>query len=98
MSLDARVREQVNRAMVEPRANIFDEAQLQVYMLMKRDSYPRFISSPIYKKLMQEASKGSSSSTPAAAATATASAAAAAAASSPSSTTTSPNYQTSATS
>lgn len=41
VSLDSRVREIVNRNMVEPTPNTFDEAQLQIYTLMHRDSYPR---------------------------------------------------------
>lgn len=41
VSLDARVREAVNRGMVEPTPHTFDEAQLQIYTLMHRDSYPR---------------------------------------------------------
>ena len=41
VSLDSRVREIVNRNMVEPTPHTFDEAQLQIYTLMHRDSYPR---------------------------------------------------------
>jgi regulator of G-protein signaling len=41
VSLDSRVREIVNRNMVEPTNATFDEAQLQIYTLMHRDSYPR---------------------------------------------------------
>lgn len=41
VSLDARVRDIVNRNMVEPTPNTFDEAQIQIYTLMLRDSYPR---------------------------------------------------------
>lgn len=51
MSLDSRVRETVNRNMVEPTPHTFDEAQLQIYTLMHRDSYPRFVNSPLYKTL-----------------------------------------------
>ncbi|CAO1343447.1 unnamed protein product [Diamesa serratosioi] len=53
VSLDSRVREIVNRNMVEPTPHTFDEAQLQIYTLMHRDSYPRFINSPIFKTLAQ---------------------------------------------
>jgi len=53
VSLDSRVREVVNRNMVDPSSTTFDEAQLQIYTLMHRDSYPRFINSPLYKKLAQ---------------------------------------------
>lgn len=52
VSLDARVREIVNNNMVRPTANAFDEAQSQIYTLMQRDSYPRFVSSPLYKKII----------------------------------------------
>ena len=37
--------------MVEPSKYTFDEAQLQIYTLMHRDSYPRFLNSPMYRKL-----------------------------------------------
>lgn len=53
VSLDSRVREIVNRNMVEPSPHTFDEAQLQIYTLMHRDSYPRFVNSSYYKKLAQ---------------------------------------------
>lgn len=39
--------------MMEPTIHTFDEAQLQIYTLMHRDSYPRFINSQLYKKLAQ---------------------------------------------
>ncbi|XP_048262147.1 regulator of G-protein signaling 17 isoform X2 [Bombus affinis] len=50
VSLDSRVREIVNRNMVQPTPNTFDEAQLQIYTLMHRDSYPRFVNSEIYRR------------------------------------------------
>ena len=53
MSLDSRVREIVNRNMMEPTSHTFDEAQLQIYTLMHRDSYPRFVNSALYKSLAQ---------------------------------------------
>ncbi|XP_065570716.1 regulator of G-protein signaling 17-like [Artemia franciscana] len=53
VSLDSRVREVVNRNMMNPNKHTFDEAQLQIYTLMHRDSYPRFINSHQYKKLSQ---------------------------------------------
>ena len=39
--------------MVEPSPHTFDEAQLQIYTLMHRDSYPRFINSPVYRRLLR---------------------------------------------
>uniref|UniRef100_A0A915JSP7 RGS domain-containing protein n=1 Tax=Romanomermis culicivorax TaxID=13658 RepID=A0A915JSP7_ROMCU len=52
VSLDSRVREIVNNKMVHPDAHTFDEAQEQIFQLMQRDSFPRFISSQIYKDLL----------------------------------------------
>lgn len=40
--------------MVEPTPHTFDEAQLQIYTLMHRDSYPRFVNSTIYKNLLKQ--------------------------------------------
>lgn len=40
VSLDSRVRETINRSMAEALPDIFDDAQLQIYTLMHRDSYP----------------------------------------------------------
>ncbi|CAG9855396.1 unnamed protein product [Phyllotreta striolata] len=59
VSLDARVREIVNRNMVEPTPHMFEEAQIQIYTLMHRDSYPRFINSPLYRTLSQQQSGAS---------------------------------------
>ncbi|XP_026330886.1 regulator of G-protein signaling 20 isoform X2 [Hyposmocoma kahamanoa] len=64
VSLDSRVREVVNRNMVEPTPHTFDEAQLQIYTLMHRDSYPRFVNSPLYKTLAR-LTNGSPSGVPA---------------------------------
>lgn len=47
VSLDSRVREVINRKMQEPSSHTFDDAQLQIYTLMHRDSYPRFLNSAI---------------------------------------------------
>ena len=58
--------------MVEPSRHTFDEAQLQIYTLMHRDSYPRFVNSQQYRSLVDKFLKGSSSSRSPAAAAATA--------------------------
>ncbi|XP_067210651.1 regulator of G-protein signaling rgs-1 isoform X3 [Linepithema humile] len=58
VSLDSRVREIVNRNMVEPTPHTFDEAQLQIYTLMHRDSYPRFVNSEIYRRMARLNSSG----------------------------------------
>ncbi|KAI1233454.1 Regulator of G-protein signaling 19, partial [Lamprotornis superbus] len=62
VSLDSRVREVINRKMQEPSSHTFDDAQLQIYTLMHRDSYPRFLNSAIYKSLLQTISHSSSES------------------------------------
>ncbi|XP_064624634.1 regulator of G-protein signaling 17-like isoform X2 [Lineus longissimus] len=60
VSLDSRVREIINRNMVDPTPQTFNEAQLQIYTLMHRDSYPRFLNSQVYKKLLQQGAKDTS--------------------------------------
>ncbi|KAG5448171.1 hypothetical protein CSKR_105679 [Clonorchis sinensis] len=55
VSLDSRVREIINANMIEPTPHTFDEAQMQVYTLMHRDSYLRFLNSKIYKDLLHRA-------------------------------------------
>ncbi|KAK3546324.1 hypothetical protein QTP70_025683 [Hemibagrus guttatus] len=57
VSLDSRVREVINRNMLEPTSHTFDDAQLQIYTLMQRDSYPRFMNSPVYKNLLKSVSE-----------------------------------------
>ncbi|XP_063490192.1 regulator of G-protein signaling 19 isoform X2 [Symphalangus syndactylus] len=61
VSLDSRVREGINKKMQEPSAHTFDDAQLQIYTLMHRDSYPRFLSSPTYRALLLQGPSRSSS-------------------------------------
>lgn len=53
VSLDSRVREIVNKNMMSPQQSTFDEAQLQIYTLMSRDSYRRFIVSPLYREMLK---------------------------------------------
>eukprot|EP00066_Takifugu_rubripes_P028152 XP_011617418.1 PREDICTED: regulator of G-protein signaling 19 isoform X1 [Takifugu rubripes] len=60
VSLDAQVREVINKKMQDPTVQAFEDAQLQIYTLMHRDSYPRFLSSNIYKSLAQGSSGTSS--------------------------------------
>ncbi|KAL1270820.1 hypothetical protein QQF64_029836 [Cirrhinus molitorella] len=53
VSLDSRVREVINRNMLEPSSCTFDEAQQQIYTLMQRDSYSRYMNSAMYADLIQ---------------------------------------------
>ncbi|XP_044519841.1 regulator of G-protein signaling 19 [Gracilinanus agilis] len=62
VSLDSRVREVINKKMQEPSSHTFDDAQLQIYTLMHRDSYPRFLNSAFYKALLLSTSRSSSES------------------------------------
>lgn len=59
VSLDSRVRDLINRNMLEPSKHSFDDAQLQIYTLMHRDSYPRFMNSEMYKDLVESFSQKS---------------------------------------
>lgn len=52
VSLDSRVREVINRNMLEPTSHTFDDAQQQIYTLMQRDSYPRYMNSTAYTDLL----------------------------------------------
>ena len=62
VSLDSRVRELVNRNMIDPTPRTFDEAQLQIYTLMHRDSYPRFVNSALFRQIAQlDSTNGNSS-------------------------------------
>uniref|UniRef100_A0A4W5KSR7 Regulator of G-protein signaling 20 n=1 Tax=Hucho hucho TaxID=62062 RepID=A0A4W5KSR7_9TELE len=60
VSLDSRVREVINRKIQEPTPHTFDDAQLQIYTLMHRDSYPRFLNSSLYRSLLHPGSRTSS--------------------------------------
>ncbi|XP_029452432.1 regulator of G-protein signaling 17 isoform X2 [Rhinatrema bivittatum] len=62
VSLDSRVREVINRNLLDPSPHMYEDAQLQIYTLMHRDSFPRFLNSNIYKALDQS-TVGSSSET-----------------------------------
>uniref|UniRef100_A0A8C2AKG1 RGS domain-containing protein n=1 Tax=Cyprinus carpio TaxID=7962 RepID=A0A8C2AKG1_CYPCA len=53
VSLDSHAREVINRNMQEPSSCTFDEAQQQIYTLMQRDSYPRYMNSSMYADLIQ---------------------------------------------
>ncbi|XP_029621005.1 regulator of G-protein signaling 17 isoform X1 [Salmo trutta] len=52
VSLDSRVREGINLSLTEPSNVMYEEAQLQIYTLMHRDSYPRFLNSSVYRNLL----------------------------------------------
>lgn len=49
VSLDSRVREGINQNLAEPSNLMYEEAQFQIYTLMHRDSFPRFLNSSVYR-------------------------------------------------
>jgi hypothetical protein len=49
VSVDGRIKEKINKNMLHIDIHVFDEAQAQIYKLMQRDSYPRFIGSKMYR-------------------------------------------------
>uniref|UniRef100_A0A8D0BV03 Regulator of G protein signaling 20 n=1 Tax=Salvator merianae TaxID=96440 RepID=A0A8D0BV03_SALMN len=59
VSLDSKARDLINRNIQQPSKDTFDDAQLQIYMLMLRDSYPRFMKTAIYKDLIERLSQNS---------------------------------------
>lgn len=50
VSLDSRVREGINQNLAEPSSLMYEEAQFQIYTLMHRDSFPRFLNSSVYRE------------------------------------------------
>ncbi|XP_073483938.1 regulator of G-protein signaling 17 isoform X1 [Lithobates pipiens] len=52
VSLDSRVREVINRNLLDPNPHMYEDAQLQIYTLMHRDSFPRFLNSQVYKTFL----------------------------------------------
>ncbi|KAE8610445.1 hypothetical protein XENTR_v10012126 [Xenopus tropicalis] len=63
VNIDHRARELIYQKMAVPCRNCFDAAQEQIRILMEKDSYPRFLKSPIYTKLLKQASQRTASFT-----------------------------------
>ncbi|XP_007950350.2 regulator of G-protein signaling 13 [Orycteropus afer afer] len=53
INIDSATRETIIKNMQEPTQTCFEEAQKIVYMHMERDSYPRFLKSELYQKLLK---------------------------------------------
>ncbi|XP_045040459.1 regulator of G-protein signaling 13 isoform X1 [Desmodus rotundus] len=53
INIDSSTRETIFRNIHEPTETCFEEAQRIVYMHMERDSYPRFLKSEMYQKLVK---------------------------------------------
>ncbi|XP_061884498.1 regulator of G-protein signaling 21-like [Entelurus aequoreus] len=51
INVDHRIREEIKESLDKPSLTCFDEAQKHVYLLMERDSRPRFLQSSAYLRL-----------------------------------------------
>uniref|UniRef100_A0A671G3P6 Regulator of G protein signaling 11 n=1 Tax=Rhinolophus ferrumequinum TaxID=59479 RepID=A0A671G3P6_RHIFE len=55
VNIDSQTMERTLEGLRRPHRYVLDAAQLHIYMLMKKDSYPRFLKSDMYKALLAEA-------------------------------------------
>ncbi|XP_023567604.1 regulator of G-protein signaling 11 isoform X2 [Octodon degus] len=55
VNIDSRTMERTLEGLCRPHRYVLDDAQLHIYMLMKKDSYPRFLKSDMYKGLLADA-------------------------------------------
>lgn len=51
INVDHHIREKIKKSLEQPSLSCFDEAQKHVYLLMERDSCPRFLHSDAYLRL-----------------------------------------------
>ncbi|XP_066536992.1 regulator of G-protein signaling 13 [Hoplias malabaricus] len=56
INIDHKTREVIKQNVLTPTRRCFDEAQKIVFGLMERDSYPRFLRSDVYRKLLESVS------------------------------------------
>ncbi|XP_023284534.1 regulator of G-protein signaling 21-like isoform X1 [Seriola lalandi dorsalis] len=54
VNVDHHIREKIKKSLEEPSLSCFDEAQKHVYLLMERDSCPRFLHSDAYLSLKRK--------------------------------------------
>nr|XP_061791181.1 regulator of G-protein signaling 21-like [Nerophis lumbriciformis] len=54
INVDHHIREEITKSLDKPSLTCFDEAQKHVYLLMERDSCPRFLQSEAFLKLKQK--------------------------------------------
>ncbi|XP_054832977.1 regulator of G-protein signaling 3-like isoform X2 [Eublepharis macularius] len=53
VNLDSQTRDVTNRNILLPTRSCFEQAQRRIFGLMEKDSYPRFLRSPVYQALVQ---------------------------------------------
>ncbi|XP_039929222.1 regulator of G-protein signaling 18 [Hirundo rustica] len=58
VNLDFHIKELTRQGMGQPLRGTFDAAQSRVYRLMEQDSYPRFLSSALYRGLLRGRAPG----------------------------------------
>ncbi|XP_051852734.1 regulator of G-protein signaling 21 [Antechinus flavipes] len=58
INIDFSTRDLISRNMSEPTLKCFDEAQRLIYSLMAKDSFPRFLKSEVYRKLVNSQQDG----------------------------------------
>ncbi|XP_028329523.1 LOW QUALITY PROTEIN: regulator of G-protein signaling 18 [Gouania willdenowi] len=58
VNIDYDTRMAIQKNITQPTAHCFEAAQLKVYSLMKKDSYPRFLLSDIYLRLTRKRGSG----------------------------------------
>ncbi|NXW81479.1 RGS11 protein, partial [Alopecoenas beccarii] len=55
VNIDSKTMERTLEGIKTPHRYVMDDAQMHIYMLMKKDSYPRFLKSELYRNLLAEA-------------------------------------------
>ena len=60
INIDSKTMEHTLKQMKEPSRFTFDKAEEHIYLLMKKDSYNRFVRSDVYKNLLANAVQPSS--------------------------------------
>ncbi|XP_043941047.1 regulator of G-protein signaling 9 [Protopterus annectens] len=55
INIDGKTMEITVKGLKHPHRYVLDAAQTHIYMLMKKDSYPRYLKSPIYKEMLSKA-------------------------------------------
>uniref|UniRef100_A0A6I8QAS5 Regulator of G-protein signaling 9 n=1 Tax=Xenopus tropicalis TaxID=8364 RepID=A0A6I8QAS5_XENTR len=55
VNIDSKTMEKTLEGIKNPHRYVLDDAQMHIYMLMKKDSYPRYLKSDMYKNLLGQA-------------------------------------------
>uniref|UniRef100_A0A673KI93 Regulator of G protein signaling 11 n=1 Tax=Sinocyclocheilus rhinocerous TaxID=307959 RepID=A0A673KI93_9TELE len=55
VNIDSKTMEKTLEGLKRPHRFVLDDAQMHIYFLMKKDSYPRYLKSDLYKNLLSRA-------------------------------------------